>query len=64
MSDDKRPYLHTNFETPYGAVELTVEGSEGETAQDLSELFDDKLETVVAKQNELAGCDNSEVGVE
>lgn len=64
MSDDKRPYLYTNFETPYGCVELTVEGAEGETASELSDLFDEKLDKVVRKQNELAGENDSKTGVE
>jgi len=64
MSEDKRPYLYANFETPYGSVELTVEGSEGETSSDLSELFDNKLDKVVEKQNELAGDSDAGVGVE
>jgi len=54
MSDDKRPRIYTQIQTTYGTVELTVQGSEGETTEDIESTFDDKLDCAVSKQSELA----------
>jgi len=57
MSEDKRPYLYANFEAPYGKIELTVEGSEGETTQDISDMFDEKLDRVIEAHREITDED-------
>lgn len=61
---DKRSYIYTKFATPYGQVELTVEGSEGETSEDISGLFNEKLDRVLDRQNRLAGDNDDKRGVE
>ena len=64
MSDDKRPRIYTKAETPYGSIELTVQGSEGESTEDIEETFDEKLRSVVAAQGDLEQGEDEGVGVE
>lgn len=64
MTDDKRPYLYADVEAPYGHIELTVQGAEGEDADDLTGMFDDKLRKCVDAQKELAGEDEDDRGFE
>ncbi|QAS68857.1 hypothetical protein HFTV1-gp24 [Haloferax tailed virus 1] len=64
MTEDKRPYIYTNFQTTHGSVELTVEGSEGESTSDIEGVFDDKLEKVVDAQTRLDEDDDEKRGVQ
>lgn len=50
MTDDKRPRLHGKTATKRGEIELTVQGAEGETATDLSDMFSAKLNELVEAQ--------------
>jgi hypothetical protein len=64
MVDDKRARLYTNIEAPYGHVELTVQGAEGEKVEDLEGTFSAKLIQALEAQQGLADEDNSDEGFE
>lgn len=64
MVDDKRPRLYTNIEAPYGHIELTVQGAEGEDASDLEDVFTSRLQEAVKAQRGLAGEEEPNGGFE
>lgn len=57
MSDnndaDKRPRMYGKVATSDGSVELTVQGSEGEESEDLSEPFEENLQTLLSAADDL-----------
>ena len=50
---DKRPRVYGRSSTPDGEVEVTVEGAEGETSDDLEDQFQDAVDTMVDSQGDL-----------
>lgn len=46
---DKRPRIYGKAETPDKEVEVTVQGSEGETTADLEETFEDAVDRMAAE---------------
>jgi len=50
---DKRPRLFGRVEVPGGEIELTVQGSEGESTDDLEGTFDEKLDKLCEKADHI-----------
>ena len=57
MVDDKRPRLYGQTATKRGEIELTVQGAEGETAEDLSDVFSEKLVELIQAQSAVGNED-------
>ena len=50
---DKRPRVYARSSTPDGEVEVTVQGAEGETSDDLENQFHDAVDKMVDSQGDL-----------
>ena len=57
MVDDKRPRLYGKTATKRGEIELTVQGAEGETAEELSGIFSAKLCELIEAQEAVGNDD-------
>lgn len=59
-SDDKRPRIYGSTATQDGAIEVTVQGAEGETTEDIAETFDEKVDKLIDSQDKLDDCDDED----
>lgn len=59
--DDKRPQISGKVTTQKANVELTVRGSSTETSDDISDTFDEKMDTLLSTADaiEAEGDDTS-----
>lgn len=59
---DERPRMYGRATTTEGEVEITVQGSADETAEDIADAFDKRVEKMVRAQGELPEEEISQEG--
>lgn len=50
---DKRPRMYARATSKFGQIEVTVQGGEGEKVEDLEDPFEEAVETMSDKQEEI-----------
>lgn len=60
---DSRPRIHVVAESKHGCVDVCVHGSEGESADDIADVADGRLEKALDAQEHLRNRDDDAEGV-